>query len=263
MGNQFNSWLANNVLYVIEDVYVSKDRFELIEKLKPMITGNYKKEVESKGVDAASMQICGNFLFFANNKRALPVEDNERRYCIQYTAQQNKEDLARDGMDGDYMPNMWNWLKNGGYEIVNELLHTFPIPDEFNPAGKCHRAPVTTSTGSAIRENAGPVEQEIQEAIEQAMPGFKEGWISSHKLGELLESKGYGRSVGPYRRAEILAAMGYIKHPGLLEGRVSKLVLPDNCKPRLYVKKGHPSIGLGDHDICVTYEKANNFTYSF
>jgi hypothetical protein len=40
-------------------------------------------------------------------------------------------------MTGDYFPRLYAWLEADGFAIVSELLHTYPIPDEFNPATGC------------------------------------------------------------------------------------------------------------------------------
>ena len=85
---------------------------------------------------------------------------NDRRICTLFSAQQQAADLARDGMVGDYFPSLYNWLRADGYAIVSELLHTFPIPNEYNPATGCQRAPVTSSTAEAIKGSTGGIERE-------------------------------------------------------------------------------------------------------
>lgn len=134
-----------------------------------------------------------------------------------------------------------------------------PIPDEFNPATHCQRAPVTTSTAIAIASSMGGVEQEVAEAIAQGTPGFCGGWISSIQLDRLLERLGVARRVTHSKRKEMLQEMGYIYHPALVDGRVNNQVLPDNGKPRLFVHKDSQARHIaGAAEAAKAYEQANN-----
>lgn len=259
LAAQFNSWMLGKVFYGVEDIYLPDSRAEVFEELKPMITGGDGLEIEGKGVDQISADVCGNFMLNSNHKDAVRKTQNDRRICILFCAQQQAEDLKRDGMDGEYFPRLYDWLKGDGYAIVSELLHTFPIPDEYNPATKCQRAPVTTSTALAIAASTGGVEQEVHEAIAQGLPGFCGGWISSIQLDRLLERLGVARRVTHSKRKEMLEALGYAYHPALVEGRVNNLVLPDGGKPRLFVHKDSQARAIqGAAEAAKAYEHANN-----
>ncbi len=259
LAAQFNSWMLGKVFYGVEDIYLPDSRAEVFEELKPMITGGDGLEIEGKGVDQISADVCGNFMLNSNHKDAVRKTQNDRRICILFCAQQQAEDLKRDGMDGDYFPKLYDWLRGDGYAIVSELLHSFPIPDEYNPATSCQRAPVTTSTSLAIAASTGGVEQEVHEAIAQGLPGFCGGWISSIQLDRLLERLGVARRVTHSKRKEMLEALGYAYHPALVEGRVNNLVLPDGGKPRLFVHKDSQARAIqGAAEAAKAYEQANN-----
>lgn len=238
LAEKFNGWMMGKTFFAVEDVYVPDARREVIEQLKPMITGGDGLEIEAKGMDQISADICGNFMFNSNHKDAIRKTANDRRFCLLFSAQQNVGDLKRDGLDGDYFPNLYKWLRDeGGYAIVSEFLWTYDIPARFNPATDCQRAPVSTSTGEAISASSGHVEQEIEEAIAQGLQGFAGGWISSYWLDKLLERIGVARRVNHLKRKEILEGLGYIHHPALPGGRVNNTVYPDGTKSRLFVKK--------------------------
>jgi hypothetical protein len=235
LSKEFNAWMVGKLFFPVEDIYVPDARREVIEELKPLITGGDGLEIEAKGVDQVSADICGNFMFNSNHRDAVKKTRNDRRFCLLFSAQQQTEDLTRDGMQGDYFPNLYKWLRAEGYAIVAELLHTYPIPAAYNPAGECQRAPQTTSTEDAIRASTGGVEQEIEEAVAQGLPGFAGGWISSIWLERLLERLGLARRITHSKRKEMLEHMGYYYHPALTEGRVNNTVTPDNGKPRLFI----------------------------
>lgn len=235
---KFNGWVVDRVFAYVEDIYIPEQRREVIEALKPLVTNDWQP-VEKKGVDVATAYVVLNLMLNSNHKDAVRKTRNDRRFAIFYTAQQEAEDLARDGMDGEYFPKLYGWLKNGGYAIVTEYLATYAIPDELNPAGACHRAPATTSTEQAITEGMGAVEQEISEAIEQGRSGFAGGWVSSMALETLLKDMRAARAIPPNKRRDLMRQLGYDWHPALSGGRVNTTVMPDGGKPKLFIRQGH------------------------
>lgn len=257
---QFNSWLFGHVFFAVEDIHTSADS-DILDQIKPMITGGDGIEIEGKGVDQVTQEICGNFIFNSNHKNALKKTRNDRRFAVLFCAQQSVDDLIRDGMDDStgYMSRLYHWLKHeNGYAIVTRLLKTHQIPDEFNPATKCQRAPVTSSTAEAIEQSLGVAEQVVLEAIEDGTrPGFKGGWVSSVQLDRLLDDAGKGRSVPVNRRRDMMRTLGYDWHPALPGGRVNNPVMPDGARPRLYVAKGHASLSLTvSADVAKAYTDA-------
>lgn len=232
---QFNSWLVNKLLICVEDIYVSGD-VDVLEDLKPMIAGGSELEIEAKGVDQISSEICCNFILNTNHKTGIKKTKNDRRLMVIWCAQQSVEDLLRDGMDGEYMAALYNWSDNGGWAIIHDYLATYPIDPEFDPMGRCQRAPAMSMTNDVIASGLGRVEQEIQEAIETETPGFCGGWISSILLGRLLTAQKLDTRMSLARRREMLEAMGYVTHPGLAKGRTDNVTLPDAGKPVLWVR---------------------------
>lgn len=255
ISSKFNPWLRNKLVIAIEDVFVQNEQTEILEILKPMITGSWQP-VEPKGVDQVTAEIVCNFIFNSNHRDALRKTDEERRIAHFFCPQQMKRDLAAWGMTRDYFANLHAWYQHGGMAVVNELLHTWAIPDEFNPAlGGV--APETSSTATAIAASLGSIEQHILEAIARSEIGFMGGWVSSVYLDRMLEAKGYSRRVPPAKRRELMQSLGYDYHPGLVDGRVNNTILPDASKPRLYVAMGSPVAGIvGAAEIARVYSAA-------
>jgi len=237
-GLKFNNWISGKLLIIIEEIYVS-DRKEISDALKPIIT-NLRIELQRKGGDQITGDNRANFIIFTNYKDAILKNKNDRRYCVFFTAHQSVDDLVRDGMFGNsYFPDLYEWGRSGGYEIINHYLMNYKIKDEFNPATLCTRSPETSSTSEAIGLSLGGIEQEIVEAIGEGREGFSGGWISSMALNRLLESRRDTKRMPINRRKKMLDDLGYEYHPGLKEGRVNSIIPAENGKPRLYIKKGH------------------------
>lgn len=260
LSNQFNGWMLNKLFYGVEDIYRPHGvgAVDIIEELKPMITGGDGLEIEGKGVDQISADICGNFMFNANAKDAVPKSANARRFAVFFTAQQSAREIERD-FPGNYFVELYEWLRADGYAIVAHFLNTYAIDPEFNPAGRCQRAPDTSSTHEAIERGIGSIEQEVLEAIDQGLPGFAGGWVSSMALDKLLERIGAARRMSHMRRREMLQGLGYEYHPALHEGRVNNIVQPDNGKPRLFVKRDSPLVLItGAAEVAKRYSMDNS-----
>ena len=93
--------------------------------------------------------------------------------------------------------------------------------------------------------------------MEQGRPGFRGGWASSMQLDHLLIKIHAARKVPMNKRREFMGNLGYVLHPALTDGRVNNNVLPDNGKPRLYIKLGHTSMYLtGASEVAKAYADA-------
>lgn len=266
IDEKFNDWFFNKLFIGIEDIYVPNHKQEVIEFLKPMITNDrLAKRAMQQGQVMHS--VCANFMINTNHKDGLRKTRNDRRFAMFFTAQQNKEDLVRDGMNDNYFPDLYDWLKgrnkyaaNGamsGYAMVAHFLETYPIRDELNP-GHYHIAPITSSTDEAIHASIGGVEQEILEAIEEGRAGFAGGWVSSMALERLLQQLHMVRAIPHNKRRELLRSLGYDWHPHLKDGRVNNaIMMPDQGKPRLFIKEGHLALNIeSPAEIAAAYQKA-------
>lgn len=262
LASPFNGWIANKTFVALEELKSREAarNEEILENLHVYITGGTGIQVQHKGVDQETAAICANFMCTTNHRNAIrKTVDNARRFGLFFMAQQTRADIEACGMGGDYFPRLYSWLRDqDGFAIVSELLHTYPIASEFNPAYGMHRAPETSSTGAALRDSLGSVEQQIAEAIAQDTPGFMGGWVSSIQLDRLIsDTLRQGNKISLNKRREMLTTMGYILHPGLVDGRVNNPVQPDGKKPQLYVKAGSPQAAIrGPAEIAKAYSAA-------
>lgn len=254
IASKFNDWQYGKIFIGVEDVYFPDSRNEIIETLKPMITGE-RLEIEPKGGAKLTRDLCCNYILNTNHKDGLRKTRNDRRFAPFYTAQQTLDDLKRCGMDADYFSAMYGWLRNqDGFSMVCEYLNEYQIPAEFGLACLQDRAPITSTTEAAIEQGRGSIEQEILEAIGEGLIGFKNGWVSSMALDKLLTRLNANRRIPLNKRRDLMQVLGYDWHPGLKDGRLNNVVLPDGGKPRLYIINGHKHTGLlGGGEIAKAY----------
>lgn len=201
-GSTFNAWQRGKLMIVVDEIKVDEKR-DLIEILKPLITED-RAEIQSKGVDQDMEDNPANWMFFSNWKDAIPVSQNGRRYAVYYSIIQNKADLLARGMNDDYFIGLFTWLENGGSEIIAHWLLNYPIERGDIP----RTAPETSSQAEAIRVSRGPVEKAILNAIEDQLPGFRGGYVSTLAVLSRLKSLG-GRQPSQSTVERILEGMGY------------------------------------------------------
>lgn len=237
ISNKFNAWIERALLVIVDEVYVG-DRRDMENALKRLITEK-RITIQGKGADQITGDNRANFWLNTNYKAGIRIDDEERRYCVFFTAQQERGDIERSGMGGSYFPQLVDWLENGGYAICNHYLRTYQIPDALHPALN-PRAPHTSSTYEAIQSSLGPIEQEVLAAVEEGRPGFAGGWISSMAFDRLLEDRRYTKQLPRNLRRQALQKLGYDWHPGLKEGRTNNIVTCPYApgRTRLFVKAG-------------------------
>jgi hypothetical protein len=229
---QFNPFLGNRIFINVEEIHMF-EKLEMLEKLKNYITGK-KVEIEKKGIDAGmNRDYCANWFFCTNHKDAIIKEKDDRRFAVFYTAQQSREDMERDGMLSDnYFPRLWDWLSADGMAIIRNFLLTYQIQEEFNPAKNCVIAPRTSSTDEAVSASYGIAEQYIIEAIESDVQGFRNGWLSSWAVTNLLRNNGLKRP--PRKIALICESLGFVA-----VGKATTTIMQEgNTRPTLYAKPG-------------------------
>lgn len=254
LANKFNSWLVGKILIAVQEINVGGEhKLDVLDALKEMVTEPVVG-IQGKGSDQYTGTVCCNFFFTTNRKGAMGKGAMGRRYAVFFTAQQTEADIIRDGMDEAYFTRLRAWASSGGYAHVTHFLQNYPLADdEFNPAGRCHRAPRTSSFAEVKVVVRSRDEAEVHEAIDSGAVGFRSPWISSNYLTELLRGSRSMRAA----REEMLLAMGYVRHPGLKDGRTNNPVMPDNRKAILYVKHDHPAAQLRNAaDIARQYSEA-------
>ena len=254
-GMKFNGWIDRKLFIGVEEIKVGPKR-DFLEEFKTVVT-NMRIPLEGKGTNQVNGDNRANGILLTNHKDGVPVVRDDRRYAVFFTPQQSAEDIERDGLGGMYLPRLYEWMRGPGSAAVAGYLKRYAIPAELDPAGALHRAPKTSSTEDAVSASLGRAEQEIQEAIAEGRQGFAGGWVSSRFLDLLLD---HARVTVPRRRRrEMMQALGYDVHPGLVDGRTNATVMPDGGKPVLYLRTGHLALNLTEPArIAEAYSKAQS-----
>lgn len=228
-GLKFNVWMRNKILIMVDEIKIDERR-ELIEILKPMIT-DARVEIEGKGADQDMEDNVANWLFFSNHKDAIPISKNGRRYAVFYSPLQTEADLKDAGMDKQYFDRFWKWLRHEeGLEKVTHYLKNYSIKVGDLPV----RAPKTSSHEEALRITRSPIETIITESVEDAVTGFRGGFISLEAATNACRNAGV-RNVTPRLVEGVLEYMGYY-----LIGKTTTIIMQENAnqKSKIYSKDG-------------------------
>lgn len=263
-GSNFNGWLFGKLFVGMEEVYVPKRR-GFLESFKEVVT-NPRIEYEAKGQDQFTGDNRANGMMATNHRNGVPIDLDDRRYAVFFTAQQTARDLGRDGMTEAYFRDLYDWFngRNGyasygaghGKAIINDYLRTCEIAAEFDPAGAATRAPSSSSTAAAVAESYGSGEAAILQAIDDELAGFRGGWVSLRAAVKVAQQA--GAYMSPQAVGRFLESAGYSRHPHLPDGRTNNAVMPDGVKTYLYVKEGSLALNFTvPAEIAKAYTSAN------
>ncbi len=263
-GGKFNGYIKNHRLGVLEELKTGA-RNQAEAALKRFI-GNNRIQVQNKGVDASTMNVCINFLINSNHKDAIRVTDHTRRFAILFCAQQEIEDLAKYDMQrgGQYFNDLFSWLyDDGGWGKVAHFLDSYQIPDELNPATLADKAPITSSFLEAISESKSAPHQAVAEAMSSGKAGTLNSWLSVQAIRTILQNE-YGiKPPSGKMLASYLKQEGYIKHPALTnQGRLTRAIMQEGCnRSVIYVKANSVQATMTDaQQVTDAYMKAQGYT---
>jgi hypothetical protein len=206
VSQRFTGWAVNKLFIAIEEIRVpSESKYAVLDKLKPFIT-NDEVNVELKGQDDRVVPNFASYLLLTNHDDALPLDDDDRRYCVIETRHRTKADIPGQA----YFDALFGAL-NDHIGAIAHYFATRPIPADFNPNG---RAPETRGKHRMMQESKSGPRLAVEDAIAQfdcevingdvvyvgALLEQSQTWITGPPLPDR-------RSVG-----RILKEMGYIKH---------------------------------------------------
>jgi hypothetical protein len=206
IAQRFTGWAVNRLFIAIEEIRVpSESKYAVLDKLKPFITNN-EVNVELKGQDDRVVPNFASYMLLTNHDDALPLDDDDRRYCVIETRHQTKADIPGQ----EYFTALFGALD----EHIEAIAHYFAnrsIDAAFNPNG---RAPDTAGKWRMMQESkSGP-----RLAVEEAIAEYTCDVISDRfvYVGALRKSAAASLTgpvlPDPRTIGRQLKDMGFIKH---------------------------------------------------
>lgn len=177
LGERFTGWAHGAVVNIVEEIRIKgDDKWRIMDRLKPFIT-NSMIQIEEKGRDHRTVPNFTNYLLLTNYKDALPITNDDRRFCVMYGRIQNESELfdyfgGREAT-GDYFENLFSTSETHAGAIKTFLL-TYPISEDFKASG---RAPDTESRRLMIQASVSPEQCSVEDLINKYECGVINGRI--------------------------------------------------------------------------------------
>lgn len=205
VAQRFTGWAIDKLFIAIEEIRVpSESKYAVLDKLKPFISNN-EINVEQKGQDDRVVPNFASYLLLTNHDDALPLDDDDRRYCVIETRHRTKADIPSP----EYFAALFDALDDH-IEAIAHYFATRQISLAFNPNG---RAPETSGKFRMMQESKSGPRLALEEAIAELQCDVINddfvyvGALRNEGRMMLNISLPDARIIG-----RELKAMGYVKH---------------------------------------------------
>jgi len=209
LSTAFTSWADGRCVNILEEIrMVGHNRYDILNMIKPYIT-NDAITVHPKGVNEYVAPNTVNYIAFTNHQDALPLEETDRRWWVQFTPFTGQEQL-KAAAGPEYFVRLHGAIE-GHSGALRKWLLEYQIPDSFEPNGQ---APKSSAKDSMISLNTSNTEDLIKELIERGSPGVCSNVISTSHLGKAMSfEEGFDDDEIPKTSAltKILMKLGFTK----------------------------------------------------
>ncbi len=192
----FTGWQRNTQLIVVEEM-MARQRLELMNKLKPMITESWCqiREMYRPPYDQPNRF---NFLFFTNHRDSIIIDSTDRRYCVL------KTDSPPHPDGNAYYAPLFDWTRNNADVLLWYLRDEVKL-DGFQP--KAH-APMTAGKKELVLQSMMPTDAFIHERVEANEHPFDCDLVNPSMLVEHLGK--YNLKCTPKDIGNAFQRLGYI-----------------------------------------------------
>ena len=166
INSEFTGWAAGAVLINVDEIRIAgTNKYAILDKMKPMIADDTISVIH-KGKDERSIPNFASYMMSTNHADAIPVGDNDRRYCVISTRYTTKQDLfdQHGGPEGTatYFSRLFSECQRR-VDALGRMLLDWKLEDGFDPEG---RAPETGGLLSMRSLNVSEDRDDLETAIE-------------------------------------------------------------------------------------------------
>lgn len=173
----FNDWAVGARLIGIEEIRIAgTNKWRVLDQLKPMIS-NDTIAVEPKGASRYHAPNFASYMMTTNHLDAVPVSDNDRRYCAIFSRHRTQGDLfdqhggAKEA--AAYFDKLFSESERR-IDAIGRYLKDRVLSADFNPHG---RAPATKGIEEMREANESDDRIAVEEAIEEHASDIVSGCI--------------------------------------------------------------------------------------
>ena len=167
INSEFTGWAEGAVLINVEEVRIAgMNKYAILDKMKPLISNDVITVIH-KGKDERHIPNFSSYMMMTNHADAIPVSDNDRRYCVISTAFTRKEELweAHGGEKAAerYFAELFD-LTEKRPDALARMLKDWEVSADFSPRG---RAPVTKGLSRMRDLNVSDDRDVVEVALDQ------------------------------------------------------------------------------------------------
>jgi hypothetical protein len=206
LATGFTSWAAGRCVNVLEEIrMVGHNRHDVLNTIKPYIT-NDQVTIHPKGVNEYVAPNTVNYIAFTNHHDALPLEDTDRRWWVQFTPFTDQEEL-RQVADSNYFSRLFESIANHAPGLRKWLLEYVPV-EAFNPKGQ---APTSFAKNQMIGLNTSDEFETIKTLLDEGGFGFSKEIFSSKHLTTAMSFVEDAEVPKGKALNKMLMKLGYVK----------------------------------------------------
>ena len=177
----FTKWASGRCINVLEEIrMVGHNRHDVLNTIKPYIT-NDQVTIHPKGFDEYVAPNTVNYIAFTNHHDALPLEDTDRRWWVQFTPFNSQEDLSAVA-DSNYFSKLFSAIRDHAPGLRKWLLE-YKLSPFFNPKGQ---APASIAKNQMVSLNVSDDFTIVKDLLLEGGYGFNDQILSSRHLTTAL-----------------------------------------------------------------------------
>jgi hypothetical protein len=222
LATGFTSWAAGRCVNVLEEIrMVGHNRHDVLNTIKPYIT-NDQVTIHPKGINEYVAPNTVNYIAFTNHHDALPLEDTDRRWWVQFTPFNDQHELLKVA-DSDYFSNLFNAIKDHSPGLRKWLLE-YQLSPLFNPKGQ---APSSLAKDQMVSLNVSEDFGVVKELLLEGGYGFNDQILSSRHFTTALSFVENIEVPKTISLNKIFMKLGYsaLGHPVKWEGKACTIWL--------------------------------------
>lgn len=184
LETDFTGWAHGQCVLVVEEPRLhGHNKYDVINKIKPFIT-NKIVSIHAKGRDPFDVENTTSFFMPTNFKDALPINDNDRRYCVLFSKWQSRDALRAFREENPrYYTELYATIENHQGALRKWLIEHI-VDDDFPAGGD---APVTVARQYMIASTTPEILTAIDEIIAEGVhPEASEDLINITALMDIL-----------------------------------------------------------------------------
>ena len=167
INSEFTGWAEGSVLINVEEIRIAgTNKYAILDKMKPLISNDVITVIH-KGKDEKHIPNFTSYMMMTNHADAIPVSDNDRRYCVISTAFTRKEELweAHGGEKAAelYFKELFDTLEKRP-DALARMLKDWEVSGDFSPRG---RAPMTRGLMRMRDLNVSDDRDLVEEALDK------------------------------------------------------------------------------------------------